>query len=197
MLQLLAAAFVLTASSAIADPVSGRATVIDGNTLRIEQQTYRLDGIDAPEKSQLCAIRWQCGKAASAALHNLARKTDVVCDPKRTDGYGRTFATCRAGETDLNAELVRRGLALASKDSAYSELEAAARSRRVGLWAGKFQNPAEYRATRGAKTRGLPQDASPAAPPLQDAPIGEPDSPWLAHNIERPAFAPGAETILD
>jgi succinoglycan biosynthesis protein ExoI len=44
----------LIASSAWADTLSGRATLLDGDTIEIAGERIRLHGIDAPESGQQC-----------------------------------------------------------------------------------------------------------------------------------------------
>ena len=41
------------ASAASAEPITGRASVIDGDTIEIAGERIRFNGIDAPESSQL------------------------------------------------------------------------------------------------------------------------------------------------
>src|SRR5262245_8296080 len=52
-------------------PITGIASVIDGDTIEIHGQRIRLFGIDAPESGQLCVRptgeRWRCGQQASFA----------------------------------------------------------------------------------------------------------------------------------
>jgi endonuclease YncB( thermonuclease family) len=46
--------------------LEGRAEIVDGDTLRIDGRTVRLQGIDAPETRQTCTDRsgqeWPCGR---------------------------------------------------------------------------------------------------------------------------------------
>ena len=46
--------FVLIAAPARAEPIIGRTTVIDGDTLDIRGQRFRPQHVDTPESAQLC-----------------------------------------------------------------------------------------------------------------------------------------------
>lgn len=56
--------------------IVGRATVIDGDTIEIQGEQIRLNGVDAPETTQLCrnAQRepYRCGVVAARALDKLS-----------------------------------------------------------------------------------------------------------------------------
>jgi endonuclease YncB( thermonuclease family) len=54
---------------------------------------------------------------------------------------------CRSGATSVNGTLVRQGLAIASGRYAQEQVEA--RRERLGLWAGQFESPRDWRASRG------------------------------------------------
>lgn len=128
--------------------------IIDGDTLAIGETTYRLHGIDAPELAQGCATpsdgEWACGTKAKEALEALAEGADVQCEGLEEDGYGRVVAVCRADGTDVNAELVRRGLAWAFRrySEDYAALEEEARADGVGVWRAETQTPWDFRANR-------------------------------------------------
>jgi endonuclease YncB( thermonuclease family) len=64
------------------------------------------------------------------------------------DRYGRTVAVCRAGDTDLNRQMVLDGWALAYRqhEHRYVGNEATARANRRGLWQGRFERPGDWRA---------------------------------------------------
>lgn len=136
-----------TLARAVEGPViTGRASVVDGDGLRLEGYEIRLDGVDAFELHQVCGGR-PCGSAARSALSALVSGQDVTCRPSDTDRYGRTIATCRVGDLDLGAEMVRAGHALAYRrySTAYVDEENQARRDGAGAWSGTFQNPEDWR----------------------------------------------------
>jgi endonuclease YncB( thermonuclease family) len=156
------------------ETVTGRVDVTDGDSFEIGATRIRLNAIDAPEGRQTCVRNgaiWQCGEAAAAKLRSLVAGREVVCTRKDTDSYGRMVAVCRSGASDLGAEMVSAGLALAYRQygNDYVAEESAARGARRGLWAGEFTPPWEYRQgqhgeSNAARTQpAAPQPRSPAA----------------------------------
>src|ERR1700712_1375977 len=107
----------LLTSPALADPIVGRGSVIDGDTLDVRGTRIRLHGIDAPESAQLCKDAagkdYRCGQSAALVLSDHIGKRLVTCDPRDTERYGRVVAVCRADAEDLNAWMIRRGYAIA------------------------------------------------------------------------------------
>lgn len=134
------------------EPVSGRARVVDGDSLEIAGVRIRLAGIDAPERTQDCrdadGATYACGEAAARALAALVAGRSVSCTPDDVDRYNRDVAVCSAGGRDLAEALVREGHALAYAQrgrARYAEAERDARQARRGLWAGSFEQPAVWR----------------------------------------------------
>lgn len=132
------------------ETLSGNARVIDGDTLVLAGERIRMDAIDAPETRQRCSRSgrpWACGKAATQAMRKLVGRNRVRCEVSGHDRYGRAIAACFAGGRDLQEELVRQGLALAYRrySSRYVPAEDAARTARVGIWAGSFVEPWRWR----------------------------------------------------
>jgi endonuclease YncB( thermonuclease family) len=132
-------------------PESGRFTAIDGDSLRKGEQEYRLHGIDAPELHQTCTgtggKSLPCGRAARDHLRGLVRAGALDCDILETDRYGRRVAECRAGDLDINREMVRSGWAIAYRrhGTDYQDAESAARAAGRGLWQGTFETPERWR----------------------------------------------------
>ncbi|MCB1520537.1 MAG: thermonuclease family protein [Hyphomicrobiaceae bacterium] len=152
------AAVVATAAQA-AGTLAGRAVAVSGDTLRIGGQRVRLAEIEAPERGQSCprstGQRWRCDTAATNALAKLIRGRKVECVLNGDVAGGLSTASCRHGETDLAAELVRGGHVFATEGffASYSSLESDAREKRRGIWAGNPERPADYRAARWEAAR--------------------------------------------
>jgi endonuclease YncB( thermonuclease family) len=133
--------------------ITGRATVIDGDTVEIGRQRIRLHGIDAPEGGQTCTDAngkpYICGSKAAFALADFIGETNVRCHPLDRDQYGRTVARCFARDTDLAAFLVRSGWALdwpRYSRGAYAFEQQDAKNAKRGMWIGKFIEPWNWRA---------------------------------------------------
>ena len=127
-------------------------TVIDGDTLLIEEVRIRLAGIDAPELGQRCRgptnIEWPCGFAAKRMLAGKIGGKRVSCRKLHLDEFNHPTATCVASSgDDLSAAMVRAGYALSiGPEHQYLVEEAAARVAGAGMWSGSFQTPWEWRA---------------------------------------------------
>src|SRR5690606_3585622 len=139
------------------------ASAVDGDTLRIDGTTYRLHGVDAPEKAQVCCrggVDGLCGQEDATWLRRLVADRPVRCREKDRDRYGRFVAVCWAGGLELNREFVRAGLAWAYRRYGrdYEDAELEARRERRGVWAAEEAQPAwEWRAQKrrnGAAIRG-------------------------------------------
>jgi endonuclease YncB( thermonuclease family) len=151
------AALVLLCGPALAEPISGAARVVDGDTLVVQGQRIRLAGIDAPERSQTCAGRggevYECGRDAGAVMVELTRWRVVMCEPKDRDRYGRIVAVCGVdGTPDLGAAMVRRGWAVSyrryDRECRYCADEERARRESLGIWSGRFTMPEDFRRAR-------------------------------------------------
>ena len=123
-----------TPSTVSAD--AGRIAVIDGETLRLENQIVRLRGIEAPDRGDRCRGDLDCGGAATSALAGLVRGRRVECALDGHDQAGRPYAACEANGTDLSRAIVASGWARAMPGAPeLADLELHARRQRFGLWA--------------------------------------------------------------
>ncbi len=133
--------------------IRGTPEVIDADILKFGTQRVILWGIDSPEKRQTCRqadAAWNCYDVAFRKLQLLAGRGEVVCryqgDP---DPFGRYFGICESGGEDLNAEMIRAGVALAFEEEtdAYLGQMAEAIGAGVGLWQPgvEFEEPWVFR----------------------------------------------------
>lgn len=131
--------------------LDGPFVAIDGDTLAMGAERLRLEGLDAPEVRQVCqdgsGVDWPCGAEAQAALERLTSAASTVCSGSSRDRYDRLLVRCRDGALDINAQMVRIGLAIAAGD--YGSEEGAARQGSQGLWAGSFERPRDWRVRHG------------------------------------------------
>lgn len=172
----IAALLLIIPTPALAQDISGPARAADGDSLDLSGIAVRLHGIDAPELAQNCeraGVSWPCGKEAVNKLANLVGRGSVMCEQKDVDDYGRIVAACRVGSVDLNQAMVDAGLAVALPhfSDRYVGAEARARDRKIGLWSGSFQMPADYRAAH------LRPKQRPAVGPRHPAPAYAPPPP--------------------
>lgn len=116
------ALFALTASlllvaSATADPIDrARIAIVDGDTIRIDGQTVRLVGFDAPETGDdtaRCDAERERGKKAAARLAELLADGDIAIRyRKRRDLYGRLLGRLTVNGKNVGATLIRERLAV-------------------------------------------------------------------------------------
>lgn len=163
MRKLLIILFCLVSFSVKAKPISsvnkdwdretftGRAFIIDGDTLKINGTKIRLIGVDAPEISQKCKTHGHvenCGEIVKLRLVQATSGEITTCYSHGKDFYGRILAECYVNDININKWLLREGLAVYyyNKDfKSYKILETLAKEEKVGLWDSEFQNPKDYR----------------------------------------------------
>ena len=142
-------AALFVALSTFAVTISGTVTrVSDGDTVWVtDAQRYRhkirLLDIDAPESSQTF------GAESTARLKALVGGRAVRVTYSERDKYGCILGTVWLDGADINMQMVREGMAWCyhyAKNERYAAAQAAARTRKVGLWADPgAQDPWSYR----------------------------------------------------
>lgn len=173
--------------------IHGRVVAIaDGDTITVldgtkQQHRVRLNGIDAPEARQPFSAR------ARQHLASLVFGRDVIVQTTKTDRYGRLVGTVSVGDTNVNLEQLKAGLAWYYRDyerdvapehrPLYVAAEAAARSARIGLWSEPspqppwdFRNPPSQARTTEMPTPRRLAGPSPAAPASAGRIIGNRNS---------------------
>jgi endonuclease YncB( thermonuclease family) len=145
-------------SSGKGSSVTGTASVIDGDTLDIHGERIRLVGVDAPESKQNCKSAdgqlERCGQKAANALDTWIDRNPVTCAIEGKDRYQRLLGQCSVRGTSVQEWLVANGHALAyrSYSKQYVPAEDKARAEKVGVWAGDFIEPWDWR--KGVRLEG-------------------------------------------
>lgn len=155
--------FALLLSPLAAHAVEWSGTVVgisDGDTLTLVDgvkttHRIRIDGIDAPERTQ------PYGQRARQSLADLAHGRNARAECSKSDRYGRAVCRVIVDGVDVGLEQVRRGLAwhytkYAHEQSPqarvdYARAEDQARAARSGLWTFTTPTPPwDYRRERAA-----------------------------------------------
>jgi len=129
--------------------------IVDGDTIDVldannESRRIRLQGIDAPERTQAF------GTVSRQHLYDLLFGKDVTLQGEKTDRYDRILCKVLVEGQDVNLEQINAGLAwfyrqyekeLSSDDSdSYSKAESEAHNAKRGLWSDPAPTPPwEYR----------------------------------------------------
>ena len=117
--------------------------VADGDTITVldqQKNSYkiRLQGIDAPEKTQAF------GEKSKQSLHDLVHSKQVRIEYDKEDKYGRIVGKVTVNDVDICLQQLVLGMAWhykkyqneqsASDRAVYSETELKAKSLKLGLW---------------------------------------------------------------
>jgi endonuclease YncB( thermonuclease family) len=159
----------LISASASAETIHGMVrAVYDGDTISLTSRgagrvTVRLYGIDAPETKKPDKAGQQYGDISRRMLMFRIMGKAVTVEVKDRDQYNRVVGVVRLNRVDINAMMVKEGMAWAYRQylegsyaSEYVALEEQARRHRIGLWRqGNPQPPWEFRngAPSGKKRR--------------------------------------------
>ena len=126
------------------ETVSGRASVIGTDLLRIGARKVRLAGIEAPDGNQRClrtgarpgGRTWPCGQEAREAVQRLVQSQVITCVVGTQDATGIASGRCRARDADIGEALVKAGHVFADPGlmAAYRIAEDAAKTAKAGIW---------------------------------------------------------------
>jgi endonuclease YncB( thermonuclease family) len=125
----------------------GRARAVDGDSIKLNGQSIRLFGIDAPEYNQACAHpddkQWPCGRLSHKALKELLANQSTTCHPIKKDVYRRVLASCFTDDGNLAEQMVQNGWAFAYSrySEEFSDEEEAARRAKRGIWQAQNVTP--------------------------------------------------------
>lgn len=132
---------------------SGKAYVLDGDSIRVSRKEVRLFGIDAPEYSQTCFnkknMEYNCGLNSKEFLIKLIGGKKVNCLYAQKDKYDRFLAKCYLDNLSINEEIIKNGMAVVynftESDEVIDKLEEQAKNKKIGIWQGAFELPKNYR----------------------------------------------------
>jgi endonuclease YncB( thermonuclease family) len=131
----------------------------DGDTCRLKSPDnvtlkVRLVGIDAPEFGGKKKKGQPLSSESKAFINELVQGKSVTLNALGSDAYNRSLAEIYIGETNVNLEIVRAGLAEVYQGKppkgldagAYARAEAEAKAARKGVWAlTNYQSPKDFR----------------------------------------------------
>jgi endonuclease YncB( thermonuclease family) len=141
---------VVTSSNGPWTRITGRATVVNAYTLRLEDDTL-VDlrfTMDAPEPDQMGLVGnalYPCGRESAEFLAKLIgdKPVTLFIDGEIVAGK-QPAGPCFGGEIQLQLEMVRNGWAV-SAHSGMDAWELIAREHKRGLWRGRFVAPKRWR----------------------------------------------------
>tara|TARA_B100000674_G_scaffold399894_1_gene345235 strand:- start:5454 stop:5975 length:522 start_codon:yes stop_codon:yes gene_type:complete len=133
--------------------IEGKAVVVDGDTIKINNEIIRFGGIDAPEsyyrgKKQFCIKdnnKVFCGNISKEKLKDKIRNNLLICKTElNKDRYKRLIGECFINDESLSVFMVKNGYAFDwprySKGKYIKEQEYA-KENSLGFWSMKFEYP--------------------------------------------------------
>ena len=116
----------------------GKATIIDGDTIKINDEKIRFAGIDTPEKNKI-GHEFSKKKLKEKIGNNV-----VICirEPK-LDPWGRTVAECFIGYESISSFMVKNGYAcdyVKYSKKKYAKEQEHAKSKKLGIWKMNFES---------------------------------------------------------
>ena len=96
---------------AAGERLTGRARVLDGDTIVVGGIAVRLKGVAAPEAAHFGSPGGPGGEEAKAYMVELVEKGTVVCDLTRERTHGRRAGYCYVDGQDVAEALTSAGLA--------------------------------------------------------------------------------------
>ena len=90
---------------------------------------------------------YQCGVISTNKLRSKINNKLIICKSNNKDRYNRFIAECYKNKTNINRWMVSNGYAVAYRkySKKFVSLENLAKKKRLGLWAGTFEMPWDWR----------------------------------------------------
>ena len=114
----------------------GKASIIDGDTIKINAEKIRFAGIDTPENTKI-GHEFSKKKLKEKIGNNI-----VICirEPK-PDPWGRTVAECFIGSESISSFMVKNGYAcdyVKYSNKKYAKEQEYVKSKKLGIWKMNF-----------------------------------------------------------
>ena len=114
----------------------GKATIIDGDTIKINDEKIRFAGIDTPEKNKI-GHEFSKKKLKEKIGNNI-----IICIREtKLDPWGRTVAECFIGRESISSFMVKNGYAcdyVKYSKKKYAKEQEYAKSKKLGIWKMNF-----------------------------------------------------------
>ena len=118
--------------------IKGKASIIDGDTIKIENEKIRFGGIDTPEKNQI-GHEFSKKKLKEKIANNI-----VTCvKEKNKDYWGRTVAECFVNDESISSFMVKNGYACDYEKYSkkkYAKDQENAKAKKLGIWKMEFDS---------------------------------------------------------
>jgi len=127
--------FVYSSETNIAE---GKASIIDGDTIEINNEKIRFGGIDTPERKETEH------KFSKQKLKEKINNNIVTCvREKNKDWWGRTVAECFVNGESISSFMVKNGYAcdyVKYSKKKYAKDQEYAKANKLGIWKMKFDS---------------------------------------------------------
>ena len=114
----------------------GKAIIVDGDTIIINDEKIRFAGIDTPEKNKIGH------EFSKKKLKEKIGKSIVICiREQKLDPWGRTVAECFIGYESISSFMVKNGYAcdyVKYSKKKYAKEQEHAKSKKLGIWKMNF-----------------------------------------------------------
>ena len=145
--------FVLLVISLLSSNISlaNSLKIIDGDTIVLNGEQIRFEGIDTPELKQTCLKdneEVKCGMLAKKLLIEKIGNNIPTCIGKKKDFYKRTLAECFVNGESLSSYMVKSGFAfdyVKYSKGKFENDQNFAKENKLGLWNSKFDYPWVWR----------------------------------------------------
>ena len=125
---------------------SGKARVVDGDTIVIKKERIRFGGINSPERKE---VGYKLAK--NKLVEKIANNIVTCVREKNKDKYRRTVAECFIDGESLSSFMVKKGYAcdyVFYSKGKYAKAQKYAKDNKLGVWGMKYNISWENKCTK-------------------------------------------------